>query len=169
MKTVRGHRLRLECGTCRFGHHAKLTRSQADMSSAAVQLGSQPQDIPTTTPEGVFLVHDRTCCCALGSNFDFQTISRLLHATIVSPVLYSSPGTPCAQLPGRQCYHGLTLAISPSGPFRRSSSGLDPSAYKIRIPTRSGSESLLPPPTGSPPHGHPFLFFSAPMVPNHTS
>lgn len=43
---------------------------------------------------------------------------------------------------GHQCCHGLTLATSPSGPFPRSSSALDPSACRIRIPTRSGSEFL---------------------------
>ena len=29
--------------------------------SSAVQFGSLPQDVPAATPEGVFLVHNRTC------------------------------------------------------------------------------------------------------------
>jgi hypothetical protein len=44
------------------------------------------------------------------------------------------------QLGGRLYCHGLTLAISPSGPFPRSSSALDPSACKTKIPRLSGSQ-----------------------------
>lgn len=108
-----------------------------DIMSSAVQFGSLPQDVPAATPEGVFLVHNRTSLSR--PNF-FDLNQNKIKTSTDNRSILSFVWT---QLGGHRYYHGLTSVTSPSGPFPRSSSALDPSACRTRIPTRSGSESYL--------------------------
>ena len=62
--------------------------------SSAVQFGSLPQDVPAATPEGVFLVHNRTLLLLLPPRPNFEANKKIKHLIIVHFVIVDAVRRP---------------------------------------------------------------------------